>query len=538
MQRLDKLYIEHPAIRERALGSYAVAAAAAAIATVTRLAIDPYVTGVQYITFFPAVIVTGLLSGLRAGLVCVALSVLAAHFFILHPRWSFAISEWAEVIGLTLFTLIATTMVILIGALRYAIRRYRELSQTLEARVEERSRALLATQERLVHSQKMEVLGQLTAGLAHDFNNMNAVVIGNLDLARRRLSSSDTHLAKFLDYAMAGAKRATELTQRLLSFARRQPLVPAVTDIDKLTLGMSELLTRTLGERVKLECITAEDLWKARIDPNQLESALVNLAVNARDAMPGGGTLTIEAANGYLDENYAAQQDEVAPGQYVVIAVSDTGSGMVPEIAQRAIEPFFTTKEPGLGTGLGLSQVYGFLKQSGGHLAIYSQEGHGTTVRLYVPRALTESMGAEQRAITQEPAPAGSLNETILVVEDESHVRRMSVAALKELGYQVYEASNGEDALKILMRQPEIALLFTDIVMPGMDGWKLAEAARADMPGIQVLYTTGYAVIHEGTHDPDAALIGKPFTNDELARKIRSILDHTQRKPAQATSTL
>jgi CheY-like chemotaxis protein len=333
-----------------------------------------------------------------------------------------------------------------------------------------------------------------------------------------------------LDNALDGAQRAAQLTQRLLAFARHQPLSPAIFDVNRLTLNMSEMLRRTLGERITHECVQAGGLWRARVDPGQLENAILNLAVNARDAMPGGGALTIETANAYLDERYAAEHDDVKAGQYVVVAVSDTGTGMPFAVAARAMDPFFTTKEAGKGTGLGLSQVFGFIKQSGGHMAIYSEEGRGTTVRLYLPRAHGEaaSLDVDGKEAADTVLPAGSAEEMILVVEDDDHVRRMSVAALRELGYIVDEAESGAIALERLRNRPEISLLFTDVVMPGMDGRKLVAAARKSRPELKVLYTTGYtrnAIVHDGTLDPGVDLIVKPFSVDQLARKVRAVLE-------------
>jgi CheY-like chemotaxis protein len=275
--------------------------------------------------------------------------------------------------------------------------------------------------------------------------------------------------------------------------------------------------------------VQAGGLWKARVDPAQLENALINLAVNARDAMPDGGALTIETANAYLDERYAAERDEVTPGQYVVLAVSDTGTGMPPEVAARAVEPFFTTKEAGKGTGLGLSQVFGFVKQSGGHMAIYSEESRGTTVRIYLPRSYGPAeVDANGEAVADTILPTAAEGDAILVVEDDDHVRRMSVEALRELGYRVVEAGSGAEALELLKSQPQISLLFTDVVMPEMDGRKLASAAKEQRPGLKVLYTTGYtrnAIVHDGTLDAGVALIVKPFTVDQLARKVRAVLE-------------
>ena len=379
----------------------------------------------------------------------------------------------------------------------------------------------------LRQAQKMESIGQLTGGIAHDFNNMLAIVIGSLDLAERRLLKDPERALQSIDHAREGAQRAATLTARLLAFSRRQPLAPVPLDANKLVSGMSEMLHRTLGEHIAVETVLAGGLWSTLVDPGQLENALVNLALNARDAMAEGGRLTIETANSHLDEAYAASRQEVAPGQYVVICVTDAGAGMPPEVIERAFDPFFTTKEVGKGTGLGLSQVFGFVKQSGGHVAIYSEIGEGTTVKIYLPRHIGPAAGKVQSGPADQ-LPQGSTEETILVVEDEQRVRHFAVDALRELGYTVLSASSGSAGLAIIKQQPRLDLLFTDVVMPEMNGRQLAQAARDIMPALPVLYTTGYtrnAVVHNGTLDPDVELLAKPFTIAQLAHKIRAVLD-------------
>ena len=527
MSKLEWLYIEIPAIRPGSLGAFGFSALLAAVATVLRIAIEPFVAGVQYITFFPVVIVTTLISGVGAGFFSSVLCATAAWYFVLPPQGSFYVAEWQELSTLGFFLLVATTNVLMIGVMRLALARYRELSRTLEERVERRSKELSSAKESLAQAQKMEAVGQLTGGLAHDFNNMLGVVIGNLDMMRRRLAAGDTKISKYIDNAMEGSQRAAGLIQRLLAFARHQPLSPTTIDVNQLVVGMSELLRRTLGETIKVECVLAGGIWNARVDPGQLEAAIVNLAVNARDAMSDGGALTIETMNAHLDDEYARSRQDVAPGQYVVVAVSDTGSGMSTEISARAVEPFFTTKGPGKGTGLGLSQVYGFVKQSGGHLSIYSELGRGTTVRLYLPRASGAPAEKHTEQVNDEEIPIGAPEQAILVVDDEEHMRRMSVAALRELGYKVYEAATGSEALSLLAEGISIDLLFTDIVMPIMGGPKLADAAQERQPNLKILYTTGYtrnAIVHDGTVDPGVHLIVKPFTLEQLARKVRSLL--------------
>jgi CheY-like chemotaxis protein len=377
----------------------------------------------------------------------------------------------------------------------------------------------------------MEAVGQLTGGIAHDFNNLLTVVTGNVDMAQRALDAAnidDARVRRSLDNAMKGAERAASLTQRLLAFARRQPLAPKPIDVDRLVSGMADLIQRSLGELIRLEIVTSPGLWAIEADPNQLESAILNLAVNARDAMPDGGKLTVETANAQLDEKYAAQQAEVPPGHYVMIAVTDTGTGMPREVMQRAFEPFYTTKVVGKGSGLGLSMIYGFVKQSGGHVKIYSEEGEGTTVKIYLPRLLREGAWEEEVPSTSgiERSPR---QETVLVVEDDDDVRTYTVECLRELNYRVIEAHDGPSALRLLERQESpVHLFFTDVVMPGMSGREFVEEALKLQPNARVLYTSGYtrnAIVHAGRLDTGVELIVKPFTFEALARKVRDLLD-------------
>ncbi|MBV8775925.1 MAG: response regulator, partial [Alphaproteobacteria bacterium] len=367
----------------------------------------------------------------------------------------------------------------------------------------------------------------------HDFNNILQIVLGNLGNAERRLqeggASEAPAVLRSVKAAIRASDRAAVLTSRLLAFSRRQPLAPRAVDVNRLIAGMSELLHRTLGEPVEVETILAARLWQTLADPNQLESALLNLAVNARDAMPNGGKLTIETANTFLDELYTAGEEDIRPGQFIVIAVSDTGVGMNPETARKAFDPFFTTKDVGQGTGLGLSQVYGFIKQSGGHARIYSELGQGTTIKLYLPR-LPGAGAADEEASLERPYPAGG-SEVILVVEDEEDVRRFVVEMLRELGYEVVEAGDGPAALAALARRADISLLFTDVGLPGnLNGRQLADQAVELHPGLKVLYTTGYArnaIVHQGRLDPGVELISKPFSYAGLAARIRQMLDST-----------
>ena len=399
----------------------------------------------------------------------------------------------------------------------------RDLNETLEQRVAAEVAQRTKAEEALRQAQKMEAIGHLTGGIAHDFNNLLQVVLGNLDVLRRRINGiaapSRDAIARSVEGAMRGAERAAILTHRLLAFSRRQPLEPRPVDVNRLVTGMSELLRRTLGESVAIETVLGGGLWQIFADPNQLEN--LNLAVNARDAMPDGGKLTIETANAHLDEAYAVEQQEVQPGQYVMVALSDTGTGMTNEVVELAFDPFFTTKEVGHGTGLGLSQVYGFVKQSNGH-AIYSEPGEGTTIRIYLPR-LVGAAPAEEEVLPRS-VPSGDGSETILLVEDDEAVRELNARMLRELNYTVVEAEDGAKALQILDAYPNIRILFTDVGLPrGMNGRQLAAAALRLRPDLRILFTTGYArnaLVHHRRLDPGIDLISKPFTTAALAVKI------------------
>jgi PAS domain S-box-containing protein len=399
------------------------------------------------------------------------------------------------------------------------------LNATLEQRVVEEVRERSKAEEQLRQVQKMEAVGQLTGGIAHDFNNMLAVIIGGLNLLQRKLAKGETDVERFVEGAIDGAERAASLTQRLLAFSRQQPLAPKPLNPNRMVSDMSELLARTLGEHIKVETVLGAGLWQVRADPGQLENAVLNLSVNARDAMPKGGKLTIETSNAFVDATFA-REFAITPGQYVLIAVADTGAGMTEEVMARAFDPFYTTKGVGKGTGLGLSQVYGFVRQSGGHVKIYSETGVGTTVKIYLPRHYGEADEAEAKAA---PASYGGLaSEVVMVVEDEARVRTVSVEALRDLGYGVIEAAGPAEALRILEQGTEIALLFTDVVMPEMSGRELAGRARELLPDLKVLYTTGYtrnAIVHNGILDPGTSLLTKPFSIDELAGTVRRILD-------------
>jgi PAS domain S-box-containing protein len=387
-----------------------------------------------------------------------------------------------------------------------------------------------AAEERLQQFQKMEGIGRLTGGVAHDFNNLLTIIIGNLESLQRNFQDDALDLSRLQHAtanAMRGARRAEALTQRLLAFSRQQPLEPKSMDVGHLVAGMSDMLRRTLGEQVVVETVLAGGVWRAYADPNQLEVALINLAVNARDAMPNGGKLTIETANIHLDEMYAAAQAEVLPGQYVLLAVTDTGMGMSPEVRAKAFDPFFTTKDIGQGTGLGLSQVYGFVKQSRGHVKIYSEIGEGTTVKIYLPRHHSDA--EEEEETGAQGIARGRRSETVLVVEDDEDVRIYSTESLRELGYSVLEASHARAALQVLDAHPEIAVLFSDVGLAGgMNGRQLAEEARKRNPTLKILFTTGYArnaIVHDGRLDPGVELLTKPFTQAALGGKLRDIID-------------
>jgi signal transduction histidine kinase len=440
---------------------------------------------------------------------------------------------------IALLLAMAALLVALQSAAQLALRR---VNASLTRHAEELAAANQSLQEQIAQreeveaalrqAQKMEAIGQLTGGVAHDFNNLLQVVLGSLERLRVRASRGggrlDSDLDRLVEAAMQGGHRAATLTRRLLAFSRQQPLEPKQINVNKLVTGMSDMLSRTLGEAVKIEVILAGGLWRVMADENQLENALLNLAVNARDAMPGGGKLTIETANAHLDEAYARMETDVTAGQYVLLAVTDSGTGMPPEVLTKVFEPFFTTKGIGEGTGLGLSQVYGFIKQSGGHVKIYSEVGQGTTIKIYLPRLL---LAAEESSMTEpaRSAPAGHAQECILVVEDEPGVRGLSVGILSDLGYTVLEASDGPSALAMLKREPSISLLFTDVGLPnGMTGRQLADTARQIRPDVKVLFTTGYArnaIVHDGRVDPGVELIGKPFSAIDLAFKIRAMLN-------------
>jgi signal transduction histidine kinase/CheY-like chemotaxis protein len=399
-----------------------------------------------------------------------------------------------------------------------------ELNHTLEKRIAEAVEARLKSEEALRQAQKMEAVGQLTGGIAHDFNNMLSVILASLNLLEKRLAKGED-VTPFVAAARDGVDRAASLTKRLLAFSRRQNLAPEPLNANEMVRNMSELLRRTLGEVVQLETVLAGGLWHVLADASILENAVLNLAINARDAMPVGGRLTIETANCHLDDAYAAEH-AIDPGQYVMVAVTDTGTGMPPEVVAKAFEPFFTTKDVGKGTGLGLSQVFGFVKQSNGHIKIYSEVGHGTTIKLYLPRLYGSTDVAKPETSQEAALPSG--REMVLLVEDDERVLSLTETMLKDLGYGVLPARNGSEALERLATHPDVALLFTDVVMPEMNGRELAEEALRRRPDLKVLFTSGYtrnAFVHNGVFDPASNLLQKPASLDQLAAKVRAVLD-------------
>jgi len=418
-----------------------------------------------------------------------------------------------------------------------------ELNATLEQRIEERTEELVQSQKALQQSQKMETIGKLTGGVAHDFNNLLQVVAGNLQLLAKDVAGNDQAETRVKN-ALAGVNRGAKLASQLLAFSRRQPLEPKVINVGRFVHGMDDLLRRSIGETVDIEAVIAEGLWNTLADPTQIENALLNLAINARDAMDGTGKLTIEASNARLDDTYTAGLDDVSSGNYVLLAVTDTGIGMDEETLEQVFEPFFSTKPEGKGTGLGLSMVYGFVKQSGGHIKIYSEPGDGTTVKLYLPRAL----GEEEQELIAPSGPAKGGTETILVVEDDEDVRTIVVATLSDLGYRVLTARDAQSGLAVIESGVPVDVLFTDVVMPGtLKSPEMAKLAKASNPDLVVLFTSGYtenSIVHGGKLDPGVELLSKPYTREALDGRIRHLIANQKQrsqpvaaKPTVDTST-
>jgi hypothetical protein len=401
--------------------------------------------------------------------------------------------------------------------------RLRELNETLEARVAQEIAERRQAEAFLQQAQKMDAIGKLTGGVAHDFNNLLQVISGNLQLLAKDVAGNERSKRR-VSNALAGVSRGAKLASQLLAFGRRQPLEPKPLNIGRLVSGMDEMLRRTIGEAIEIETIVSGGLWTSFVDQYQIENALLNLVINARDAMADGGTLTIEVGNAYLDEDYARRHPDVSAGQYVMVAVSDTGTGISPDILEQVFEPFFTTKPEGKGTGLGLSMVYGFVKQSGGHVRIYSELGHGTTVRLYLQRAAS----GEEVVAAIDTGPILGGTETILVAEDDDEVRETVVEMLGDMGYRVLKARDAASALSIIESGQHVDLLFTDVVMPGpLKSPELARMVRTHMPNLAVLFTSGYtenSIVHDGRLDPGVDLLSKPYTREALARKIRQVL--------------
>ncbi len=413
----------------------------------------------------------------------------------------------------------------------------RALNETLEQRVADRTTDLMLAEEALRQSQKMEAVGQLTGGLAHDFNNLLAGISGSLELMQTRMQQGRlTDVDRYLTAAQGASKRAAALTHRLLAFSRRQTLDPKPTDVIRLATGMQEMIQRTVGPGISVEVVGATNVWPALVDPSQLENALLNLCINARDAMPDGGTITIETANKWMDER-AARQHDMPEGQYLSLAVTDTGTGMPPDVVARVFEPFFTTKPIGEGTGLGLSMIYGFAQQSNGQVRIYSEVGQGTTVCIYLPRHYGV-VDKETEAEGIADLPRSQAGETVLIVDDEPTVRMLITDILEDLGYAAIEAGDSATGLKVLQSDVRIDLLGTDVGLPGgMNGRQMADAARAHRSNLKVLFITGYAenaILGNGTLPPGMAVLTKPFAMDQMAARIRSMIEGSKEQARRA----
>jgi|GEM_PF-1383654 len=435
------------------------------------------------------------------------------------------LKQRSEALALRLARYAGAALLLVAGLLMLTLMAFdtRTLARTnrrLREVMDERERAEAALRQ----SQKMEALGRLTGGIAHDFNNMLAVIIGNLDLFARRYPDADAKMLRFISGSQEAAKRAAALTQRLLAFSRRQPLDPKATDVSRSITDLSDILRRTLGDAISVETLRAPKLWRANVDTTQFETALINLAVNARDAMPDGGKLFIECANARLDQSHAENEDDVVPGEYVMVAVTDTGTGMPADILAQVFEPFFTTKAVGLGTGLGLSQVHGFVKQSGGHVSLSSKVGRGTTVKLYLPRSFdAPDIPAAERIVRAEH---GRRDKIVLVVDDETGVRDFVCEAVAELGYDVLSAENADQALDIFEEGMRIDILLTDVLMPGRSGRELADEVLARHGEMPILFMTGYAqdaIVHNGKLDAGTRLIKKPFTIDQIGVELERL---------------
>ncbi len=512
-----------------------------------RLLIEPHDSDLPFMTFLPAVAVATCLGGRWPGTVSVLLSAYLGWQFLFAPKAELLFPWQSRVVATAAFVVLTLVMVWLIDGLWVSYERAKQaeasretLLKTLEHHVTERTRELsqanaqlrdeIASRQsaemKIAQYERLEAVGQLVGGISHDFNNLLSIVVGNLDLAQRRLARNDANITHHLDAAMDGARRGATLTRRLLAFARKQPLQPVVTDINALVAGMVTLLGSTLGEHIAIDLQLGDSIWPSKIDPSQLENAILNLAVNARDAMPAGGHLTVTTMNADIDEAAADPASDIGPGQYAVVVVSDSGAGMTDEVRHRAFEPFFTTKGVGHGTGLGLSQIHGYLKQSGGHVALSSTPDVGTSVSLYLPRH-AEALDRLPEGVSRPAATVSGPGKTILVVEDEDGVRAVTAQFLRDLAFNVREAASGASALQVLAEHADVDLLFTDVIMPGMLGPELAAKAVALRPHLKVVYTSGYpdtALVRDGRLPPDIEMIHKPFTPEDLASKLERVL--------------
>ncbi len=525
--------------RNSALG-YVIAVIMVGFALLLRLSAGEFMAEYPYLPYFLPVVVASFFGGIGPGGLAIVLAALAVHV----SRAGTDLQSWSsmEWTGLIVFVISAGVLAALIDGLLFALRRQGDLQSRLiefnaniDKLLEERTDALKLemsqhanAQVQMRQVQKMETIAQLTGGLAHDFNNMLAVIVGCLDLAERRIDRGMVQESRqCIGNAREGARRAAELTARLLAFSRQQPLSPEVLDLNEVVGSMSDTLRRTLGGDISIETRLPGGLWTTSLDRRQLEATILNLALNAREAMETGGKLTIETSNQEFNGGLKHDHPEIRPGQYVKLTLTDTGSGMAPDALERAFDPFFTTKGIGGGAGLGLSQVFGYVKQSGGHVELVSAPGKGTTVTLYLPRYVGQDQPSEITVPQSEGLPKATRREIVLVVEDEDNVRHMTVDALRELGYSVIEANGGKDALQQLAHHPHIDLLFTDIVMPGMNGKMVADAVKDRHPGIKIIYTTGFtrnAIVHNGVVEPGINLLTKPFTLEQLAVKLSDVL--------------
>lgn len=535
VSRFQKLVERTNYIRQRPLLAHSVAVALIFCATLTRLEIGDSLRGYPFLTFFPAVTLAVFIGGFAPGLTAAILGGYLSVYYFVEPIGEFYLPWPSGWIAMIFYVMTVGIILGLTTGLLKALDKLKINEALLELRVKERTEALsLEMAERskaeaqMRQMQKMEAVGQLTGGIAHDFNNMLAVIMSAAERAKRRLTGAEHPQIDVCLAAISEAGgRAAKLVARLLAFSRQQSLQPEDLNINKLISGMSDLLHRSLGEHIQIEIVLGAGLWHAYIDPSQFENAVLNLAVNARDAMPEGGKLTIETANVYLDEAYAEAQTEVKAGQYVMISVSDTGIGMDRPTIEKAFDPFFTTKEVGKGTGLGLSQVFGYVRQSAGHIKMYSEIGQGTSVKMYFPRLLGVVPQTDvSRSETTSSLAVGSKEIVVLIVEDDFQMRASAVASVRELGYTVKEAGTPKEALRLLEVE-DVHLLFTDVVMPEMSGRQLAQAAKSTKPALKVLFTTGYtrnAIVHNGVLDPDVVLLPKPYTLHALAAKLAEAL--------------